>query len=145
MGQNEAIKRFSPYAEGYPLELFPSKRGKAPLVRALLATPWISAASELRQSGDSCTTRRMNERIEVVWRSAEKRVASFTRRGSAGDGRARIYSIDAVVQTWAIERFWWSPEERVSKRFWRVSAQGGVYDLAYDGHRRAWHLVGVQD
>jgi hypothetical protein len=59
------------------------------------------------------------------------------------DGRR--YPVDAVIQSWAVERAWWDPRKRLSRRCYRVLARGGLYDLAYDRIADRWLITGVVD
>jgi hypothetical protein len=138
MGRNADIKRYSASSVGQPLELFDTKRGRLPVILELLASPWIVRASDLTRADGSCATKHAEEIIEVAWDSAKQYPASFSRNG-------RVYRIDAIVQICAAERAWWNPRQRVSQRFWRVLARGGVYDLAYDRTQGTWRLIGIQD
>ncbi len=138
MGRNADIKRYSTSKAGQPLELFDSKRGRLPVILELLASPWIVRASALVHGDGSCAAKHAEEPVDVAWAAERQYPASFTRNG-------RVYRIDAIVQIWAAERAWWDPRRRVSRRFWRVLARGGVYDLAYDREQGEWHLVGIQD
>lgn len=138
MGRNAAIKRFDAKSAGQPLELFESKRSRLPVVVELLASPWIVRASELSRRDGSCAAKRAQESVTVVWDAVRQYPSAFTRAG-------RTYRIDAIVQVWASERAWWDPRRTVSRRFWRVLARGGVYDLAYDRRADEWILTGIQD
>lgn len=138
MGRNTTIKRYSPAASGQQLDLLESKQGKLPVLLALLASPWIVSGAELRSVDSSGVGKRVEEPIDVTWDGAGRCPSAFTRTG-------RIYHIEAVVQVWAIERVWWDPRRRVSRRYWRVQASGGSYDLAYDRVKQAWLLVGIFD
>jgi len=138
VGRNASIKRFSPASAGQPLELFETKRSRLPVVLELLASPWIVRASDLLRGDGSCATKLAEEPVAVVWDAERQYPSSFVRS-------ERTYRIDAIVQLWAAERAWWDPRRRVSRRFWRVLARGGVYDLAYDRDRRVWLLIGIQD
>ena len=138
MGRNADIKKFSAKPAGQPMELFDSKRGRLPVILELLASPWIVRASDLKHADGSGAAKYAEEDVAVTWDAAQQYPASFVR----GD---RVYRIDAIVQIWAAERAWWDPRRRVSRRFWRVLARGGVYDLAYDRARGTWRLIGIQD
>jgi hypothetical protein len=138
VGRNTDIKRFSATPAGQPAELFDTKHGRLPVILELLASPWIVRASDLVANDGTCTTKHAEEPLDVVWDGARQYPVSFTRN-------SRVYRIDAVVQMWAAERSWWDPRKRVSRRFWRVLARGGVYDLAYDRERQTWRLIGIQD
>ena len=138
MGRNADIKKFSASSVGQPIELFDSKRGRLPVILELLASPWIVRASDLKRADGTCAAKHAEEDVEVAWDAERQYPSSFTRDG-------RVYRIDAVVQIWAAERAWWDPRTRVSRRFWRVLARGGVYDLVYDRARGTWRLIGIQD
>ena len=138
MGRNADIKKYSATSVGQPLELFDSKRARLPVILELLASPWIVRASDLARAEGTCAAKHAEEDVEVAWDAARQYPSSFTRDG-------RVYRIDAIVQIWAAERAWWDPRRRVSRRFWRVLARGGVYDLAYDRAQGTWRLIGIQD
>jgi hypothetical protein len=138
MGRNTAIKRYNPTPVGQPMDLFSSHEGRTPIVIELLRSPWIFRASELLGDADAGLGKRHAETVAVAWDERERRPAAF-------EWQARTYRIEAVVQVWAIERFWWDPRRRISRRVWRVLAREGTYDLAYDRLERTWRLVGLQD
>lgn len=138
MGRNAAIKHYDMTPEGQPMDLFSSKEGRLPVVIELLKSPWIFRASDLVGSGDAGLGKRREEAVAVAWDERRGCPAAF-------EWRSRGYRIDAVVQVWAIERFWWDPRKRVSRRIWRVLARGGTYDLAYDRLESAWRLIGQAD
>lgn len=138
MGRNAAIKRFDATRAGQPLELFESRPGRLPVVRELLASPWIVRASELVRRDGSAAARHVCEDVVVDWDAERGRPAAFSR------GPKR-YRVDAVIQVWAAERSWWDPRRHVSRRYWRVVSRGGVYDLAFDRTEGSWRLVGIQD
>ena len=138
MGRNADIKKFSAKPAGQPIELFDSKRGRLPVILELLASPWIVRASDLKRGDGTCAAKYAEEDVAVTWDASQQYPASFARSG-------RVYRVDAIVQVWAAERAWWDPRRRVSRRFWRVLARGGVYDLAYDRAQGTWRLIGIQD
>ena len=138
MGRNSAIKRYSTSSAGQPAELFETKRGRLPVVLELLASPWIVRESDLLRGDGLCAAKLAEEPVEVTWDAGHQYPSAFMRAG-------RTYRIDAIVQIWAAERAWWDPRRRVSRRFWRVLARGGVYDLAYDREQGVWLLIGIQD
>lgn len=138
MGRNSAIKRFDARTAGQPLELFPERRARLPIIVELLASPWIVRASDLSRHPESAGARHVHERVDVQWDPVSRSPRAFVRAG-------RRYRIDAVLQSWATERAWWDPRRHVSARHWRVLARGGVYDLAFDHLRRSWRLTGIQD
>jgi hypothetical protein len=138
MGRDAAIKHYDMHPQGQPIDLFDSVRGRLPVVLELLKSPWIVRASELVRAEDAASGKRTAEEVEVVWDGARRTPAAFRWRG-------RRYRVDALVQTWAVERWWWDRERRVSRRCFRVLARGGAYDLAFDRLRQAWLLVGIVD
>ena len=138
MGRNAAIKQHSTSSLGQPAELFDTKHGRLPIILELLASPWIVRASDLRRGDGSCATKLAEEPVAVAWDAEHQYPSSFIRSG-------RTYRIDAIVQIWVAERAWWDPRRKVSRRFWRVLARGGVYDLAYDREQGVWLLIGIQD
>jgi hypothetical protein len=138
VGRNASIKRYSSSVAGQAAELFDGKRSRLPVILELLASPWIVRASELLGRDGSCATRLAEEPVAVAWDAERRYPSSFTRAD-------RTYRIDAIVQVWVAERAWWDPRHKVSRRFWRVLARGGVYDLAYDRDQGTWFLIGIQD
>lgn len=138
MGRNSAIKHFDATPEGQPMEFYDSQRGRQPIVRELLRSPWIMRASDLLCREDTWSTKRIERPVEVVWDADRQRPVAFLRE-------ERTWRIDAVIQTWTVERSWWNFRRHVSRHVWRVVARGGVYDLAFDRVRNAWFLLGIQD
>lgn len=139
MGRNRAIKAFDPRKPGQPLDLFTATDTRLPVIMELLRSPWIVRASELVQSGSSGFAGKQQERVvEVTWDGGRAAPRSFAIEG-------RRYAVDAVVQSWAVERAWWDPRRRLSRRCYRVLTRGGLYDLAYDRLADRWLLVGVVD
>lgn len=138
MGRNAAIKRYDVTPAGQPMELLDTTHARVPIVSELLASPWIVRASELIRGDGSHSARYAGEPVTVLWDPEARQPLSFTREG-------RTYRIDAVVQVWSAERAWWDPRHHVSRRFYRVVARGGVYDLAFDRASRTWMLAGVHD
>lgn len=142
MGRNAAIKRYSATPEGQSLELWDEHHGRLPIVLELLRSPWIVRASTLLRRDGACAAKRAEEVIGVEWDPERQCPLAFTRTTSHG---LKVYRIDGIVQMWASERTWWDADRSVSRRFWRVLARGGVYDLAYDRVEGAWRLIGIQD
>lgn len=138
MGRNAAIKRYDPTPDGQPMDLFSEKEGRLPIVIELLKSPWIFRASELSRDEDAGLGKRREETVAVAWDGRRRCPAAF-------EWRNRTYRIEAVVQVWAVERTWWDPRRRVSRRIWRVLARGGTYDLAYDRLAGTWRLLGMAD
>jgi hypothetical protein len=138
VGRNAAIKQYDAKPAGQPAELFETKRARLPVVMELLKSPWIVRASELSRRDGTSATKHADEPVLVAWDSERQYPTAFTREHVR-------YRIDAVVQVWAVDRAWWDPRRRVSRRYWRVLARGGVYDLAFDRENGEWVLVGIQD
>ncbi len=138
MGRNAAIKRYNATPAGQPVELWDAQHGRLPVVMELLKSPWIMRASDLLKRDGACAAKRADESVEVAWDAERQCPLAFERGG-------KRYRVDGIVQVWASERSWWDRSNRVSRRFWRVLARGGVYDLAYDRIEHAWFLVGIQD
>jgi hypothetical protein len=138
VGRNSAIKRFDPQDTGETLDLLESHTGRLPVVLELLRSPWLMRASELLDDVPDGLGSSREETIAVSWDPQRSSPSAFV-------WNTREYRIDAVVQMWAIERSWWKPRDRVSRRCWRVIARGGTYDLAFDRLQKRWLLLGVQD
>lgn len=136
MGRNTDIKRFDARHTGQPIDLFDTVHGRLPVMLELLGTPWMRRTSELPR-GDGAG-KRAEVAIEVDWDGERARPAWFEYRG-------KRYTIDEIVQQWAVERCWWDRRKAVSRRCFRVLARGGVWDLAYDRAREEWLLTGVVD
>ena len=138
MGRNAAIKRYNTTPVGQPFELFETKRSRLPVLVELLKSPWIVRASDLARRDGVLAAKRSDQPVEVEWNPDRQCPDAFVR------GTTR-YQIDAIIQVWATEKSWWDPRRQVSRRFFRVLARGGVYDLAFDRTHGAWLLVGIQD
>lgn len=138
MGRNAAIKHYDATPAGQPLELLDAKHARLPVMVELLRSPWLVRAADLLRHDDMSTAKRKNEAVIVAWDAERQYPTLFVR------GQVR-YRIDAVVQVWATDRAWWDPRRRVSRRYWRVLAKGGIYDLAYDRETSEWTLAGIQD
>ncbi len=120
------------------MELFETKRSRLPVIIELLKSPWIVRARDLSRAEGALSAKRTDEPVEVDWDRERQCPSAFVR------GRTR-YHVDAIIQVWATDKSWWDPRRRVSRRFFRVLARGGVYDLAFDRASGAWLLVGIQD
>ncbi|PKQ38627.1 MAG: hypothetical protein CVT59_00595 [Actinobacteria bacterium HGW-Actinobacteria-1] len=139
MGRNSAIKSFDPAKEtGQPLDLFSGRDARRPVIIELLRSPWIVRGSQVATGNSGHGGKRREEEVTVVWDGARRAPAAFQMNG-------RRYSVDALVQTWTLERAWWDPRARLSRRCFRVLARGGLYDLAYDLLTGRWLLVGIVD
>jgi hypothetical protein len=138
VGRNTLIKNYDATPMGQPLELLDTRQARVPIIIELLKSPWIIKASELMRRDGTSAAKRAEESVRIVW-DAERQCPTSFERGSVR------YHVDAVVQIWATDRAWWDPRKRVSRKYWRVLAHGGVYDLAYDRERDNWLLIGIQD
>lgn len=67
---------------------------------------------------------RRDDAVTVAW-DQRRRPAYFRWRG-------RRYAVDHVVRTWVIATEWWSEQRATDRVFWRVSAQGRLFDLSFD-------------
>jgi hypothetical protein len=138
MGRNRAIKVFDPRMTGQSLNLLTATDTRTPVIVELLKSPWIMRASEIATAPSGLSGKVREHEIEVLWDGTRAAPRSFTLNG-------RRYPVDAVVQSWALERAWWDPRRRTSRRFFRVLSRGGLYDLAYDRALDRWVLAGVVD
>lgn len=138
MGRNHAIKTYDPRMTGQPLDLLAARDARTPVIIELLKSPWIARASELVGHASGLAGKRRERVIEVAWDAERGAPRSFVLDG-------RRYAVDAVVQSWAVERAWWDLRKRLSRRCFRVLARGGLYDLAYDRIDDRWLLAGVVD
>jgi len=71
--------------------------------------------------------------IAVSWDERERRPVTFV-------WRRRRYRIERVLETWVVETGWWKDDGHVSRSYWRVRADGHVFDLRYDRLTKAWAL-----
>ena len=138
MGRNHAIKTFDPRTTGHSLDLFTATDTRLPVIVELLKSPWILRASELSAPASGLGGKRRERDIVVAWDGNRRAPSSFAFEG-------RRYRVDALVQSWTVERAWWDPRRRLSRRCFRVLARGGLYDLAYDRVANRWLLVGIVD
>ncbi len=138
MGLNADIKRYDPRSHGQPLDLFSVRPGRLPVVLELLRSPWVVRGSDIASDTEGAGPRLVDEEVCVVWARERGCPVSFR-------WRHRLYPVDAVAQTWAVEKRWWLPSGRVSRRCFRVLARGGVYDLAYDRLSGKWLLLDLAD
>jgi hypothetical protein len=139
MGRDRAIKEFDPArSTAQPIDLFTGRDSRLPVIVELLRSPWVVRGSEIVTTSGGGSGKRREEPIEVTWDGQRGVPVAFVVRG-------RRYNVDALVQTWALERAWWDPRTRLSRRCFRVLARGGLYDLAYDRLAGAWLLIGIVD
>jgi len=71
--------------------------------------------------------------IAVTWDARRRRPSSFV-------WRRHRYRVQRVVQVWVIDTGWWSREAHVHRRYWRVHAEGRLFDLSFDHVARIWRL-----
>ena len=71
--------------------------------------------------------------IAVSWDEWQRRPVTFV-------WRRRRYRIERVLETWVIETGWWKDNGHVSRSYWRVRAEGHVFDLRYDRLTKTWAL-----
>jgi len=138
MGRNAAIKHFVTTPAEPSLELVETRHGRLSVILEILRSPWVMRASELPIQAGSWSTKHVGERVEVGWDPERHRPGSFVRA-------EETWRVDSVVQFWSVERIWWDPRRRISRRVWRVLARGGVYDLAFDRLTQQWLLLGIED
>lgn len=138
MGRYRAIKQYRPAERlGQPLDLFTEQTSRPSVIAELLKSPWIVRGAQLPR-GPLGAGKRREEPVEVAWDGSKGAPVAFVWNGSR-------YRVDALVQSWSVERAWWDPRARTSRRCFRVLARGGLYDLAFDRTEGRWLLVGVVD
>ena len=71
--------------------------------------------------------------IAVTWNEGQRRPIAFS-------WRRRRYKVERLLETWVVETGWWKDEGRVSRSYWRVRAEGRVFDLRYDRITKTWML-----
>jgi hypothetical protein len=71
--------------------------------------------------------------IAVTWHEGQRRPIAFVWRG-------RRYRVERLLETWIVETGWWKDEGRLSRSYWRVRAEGRVFDLRYDRMSKTWAL-----
>lgn len=72
--------------------------------------------------------------IAVVWDERQRRPVAFV-------WRRRRHVVERLLETWVVETGWWRDDGHVSRSYWRVRAEGRVFDLCYDRLTKAWTLV----
>ncbi len=137
MGRNRAIRAFDPRTTGQSLDLFTATDTRTPVILELLQEPVDRSGLRAGPSASGLAGKRHEREIEVVWD------AGRPHRVVRAEGRRHV--VDAVVQSWAVERAWWDPRRRLSRRCFRVLTRGGLYDIAYDRIGERWLLAGVVD
>jgi hypothetical protein len=87
-----------------------------------------AARAEQRRSADAV--------IAVVWDPELRRPSSFL-------WRRRTFRVERVVRTWVLKSGWWSEETEMSRHYWRVRAEGRLFDLSFDRITMVWRLEHV--
>lgn len=124
---------------GFEEPLFPTDASKRAVAEHLLASPWLSRASELAASTGTAA-HAVEEPVELCRRSGQVIVVR-TRPRRCSWRKRRIVEI---VARWRDVRRWWS-DDPVDRFLFRVSiGNGELVDLALD-RARGWLLVGVLD
>jgi len=75
-----------------------------------------------------------DEAVAVTWSEGQRRPVAFV-------WRRRRYRVERVLEMWVVETSWWKDDGPVNRAYWRVRAEGRVFDLRYDRDARAWALV----
>jgi hypothetical protein len=87
-----------------------------------------AARAEQRRSAEAVVT--------VVWDPELRRPSSFL-------WRRRTFRVERVVRTWVLRSGWWSEQTEVSCHYWRVRAEGRLFDLSFDRIAKVWRLERV--
>jgi hypothetical protein len=87
-----------------------------------------AARAEQRRSADAV--------IAVVWDAELRRPSSFL-------WRRRTFRVERVIRTWVLTSGWWSEETEISRHYWRVRAEGRLFDLSFDRITMVWRLEHV--
>ena len=74
--------------------------------------------------------------IAVTWDPRLRRPVVFVWRG-------RRFSVERVLHTWIVAGGWWSEETHVNRHYWRVRAEGRLFDLCFDRITKVWRLEHV--
>ena len=72
--------------------------------------------------------------VSVTWHRSAVRPSAFI-------WQHRRLRIDRVLQRWAIDTGWWDEKLWVDRRYFRVEADGRLFDLCFDRLLRQWYLV----
>jgi hypothetical protein len=71
--------------------------------------------------------------ITVLWRPLSHSPRAFVWRG-------RRWRVERVLQRWAIDTGWWNDDVRIDRRYFRLMADGRLFDIYLDRVRRRWFL-----
>jgi hypothetical protein len=114
----------------------PGHQGGPP--RAAARPPSAAERAERHRNAAARAEQRRNAEavIAVVWDTELRRPSSFR-------WRRRTFRIERVVRTWVLRSGWWSEETEVSRHYWRVRAEGRLFDLSFDRITKVWRLEHV--
>lgn len=147
MGKNAHIKSYDFHPPDEELTFFPTSASKAAVVTRLLEARWLTRASALGAarsadartlSVDAALGKRYDERVAVRWDTALGMPTGFV-------WRRRHREVDELVASWVVEAYWWDELRRVSRSYWRVSAQEAVFDLYFDRIQKRWFMGAGMD
>ena len=71
--------------------------------------------------------------ITVFWRPLSHSPRAFVWRG-------RRRRVERVLQRWAVDTGWWNDDVRVDRRYFRVMADGRLFDIYLDRIDKRWFL-----
>ena len=71
--------------------------------------------------------------VTVVWSERLRLPIAFV-------WQHRRRRIERILETWIIETGWWKDDGFVSCSFWRVRAEGRVFELRYNRLTKSWTL-----
>jgi len=72
--------------------------------------------------------------IAVVWRPLAHGPRAFV-------WQRRRWRVERVLQRWAVDTGWWNDDVRVDRRYFRVMADGRLFDIYFDRVQRRWFLA----
>jgi hypothetical protein len=114
----------------------PSYRAGVPRPEAQLPSPADRAERHRNATARAEQRRSADAVIAVVWDADLRRPSSFL-------WRRRTFRVERVVRTWVLRSGWWSEETEVSRHYWRVRAEGRLFDLSFDRITKVWRLEHV--
>jgi hypothetical protein len=109
----------------------------AEVARGRSSTPPSAPSSAAHRTAQQAARyRQAKATVSVTWDAKRRRPASFV-------WRRHRFQIDRVVHTWVVATGWWAEEAQVSRHYWRVQANGRLFDLSFDRLSRVWRLERV--
>lgn len=69
----------------------------------------------------------------MVWDKRLRRPVAFV-------WRRRRYRVQRVLHSWVIETGWWDDGLHMNRRYFRVRADGRLFDLVFDRLTRHWSM-----